>query len=140
MLTRLVIILSLLWQPFAASAVVVRPDERPEVSDTMPCCEVVTRTTCCGETVVERICPMEASGICSCGVRSSDEPAPTRERPVTGVERERVQMARPGPRRPVVVAEHAAKPRLCGGPVAFSAMHANRSHNVVRALLSNWRT
>lgn len=138
MLTRLAIILALLWQPFAATAPVVRSGERPESCAAMACCEVVTCTTCCGETVVERTCSMESPGVCPCGVRGSDEPAPSREAPKTSVERDRVQLVRPSPSRPVIVFR-AVAPR---GPAnaIFSALYANRTHNTVRALLSNWRT
>lgn len=138
MLTRLAIIVSLLWQPFAASASTVRPDDMPDACHARACCELVTRTTCCGETIVERVCPMAEDGVCPCGVRGSDDPAPQREAPKTCAERDRVHMAKPTTVRPVFTTRADGTTRSV--VAVFSTMHVNRSHNSVRALLSNWRT
>lgn len=132
MLLRLLVILTLVWQPFMLRGAGLTA--APVCG--MSCCEVVVKTNCCGDTVVARVSVTDEES-CGCAV------APTDEQP-------RPETPRPGSDRETLVSVEASDATFApstlpnesigygfGGPLG---LHGSLSHNQVQALLGIWRT
>jgi|GEM_PF-2319936 len=131
MLTRLVLILSLVFQPLSLGGVVA---SRSGGHQTSGCCTLVEKTTCCGRRVIERVCRM-TDGECTCtsrpGVPEQPAPAPQQRR-----SDERVAVLAPRPVGDMVVPAAALR---AAAPLR-SRLATARSHNTARAVVGVWHT
>jgi len=101
------------------------------------CCEYVETVTCCGETVVERVCP-RSGGACECVGKPADAPGPEREAP------------HPRPQRDTLTAIASSEPdRARGVSISVSerwpfvsgmGWRSGLTHNEIQASLGVWRT
>ena len=135
MFSRFAVILALVVQQVSFAAVVRSNAQRDHES--MPCCEVVETTTCCGETIVKVVCEF-SQGPCECVVRSAPTRAPVPPAPAP---------ARTDSAATSLAVFHAKSES------AFSAFSPNlpawlpheriqglRTHNQQLALLGVWQT
>ncbi len=130
MLTRLALILALALQPLSLAALLT--PGLPAECEAMLCCQVVEKTTCCGEQVVELQCG-KTDGTCFCGRESGRSGMPVPMLPTT----DSTELALSLLLCDVTVTmnwPHSARvtrPGTCGRPF--------RSHNSHQALLGVWR-
>ncbi|MEZ6317633.1 MAG: hypothetical protein R3B49_02595 [Phycisphaerales bacterium] len=135
-LTRFLLILTLLWQPIALWTPVSHPGSGQVCAPTS-CCTTVERVTCCGERVVEQVCPM-SGGECHCAASPTDTPPAPVPAPHPRTERE-TSVAVPTPATRVVTlidSAFLARPLCTGetGPLS------GKTHNEIQARLGVWRT
>jgi len=133
MLTRLLVILTLVWQPLILRGAVVPPTRSCEG---MSCCEVVTRTTCCGQIEVVRLAPRNHDS-CRCAVGPTDS-SPRPAAPLPGSERQTVVFVGLPPISVASAAFENAKPSI--GSSAPLGLHSDLTHNQIQAILGIWRT
>ncbi|MCA9299616.1 MAG: hypothetical protein KDA28_11150 [Phycisphaerales bacterium] len=133
---RILVILALVWQPWACRALAGSGGGASCAART--CCVSVVTTTCCGERVVEQVCGM-TGGECRCSQATNDE-SPSRPVPVIPRDGERTLTFDLAPARTPHVADPAIDPS--GEPVGSvsASLLAGRSHREVQALLGVWRT
>jgi len=134
---RLLLILTLLWQPFAALGIAgARAPGSAEHACEISCCQVVERTTCCGEQIAAEYCA-RSGGACSCVASPERQPTPRPEVPLTRSHYEVVFLV--SAERPELMWEAMTVARPTG-PTGCGALIAGRSHNVQQAFLGIWRT
>jgi len=134
MFVRLLLILTLVWQPVSVSALAA-PAEREADCETSACCRVIETTTCCGLRTVERVCS-RSGGECRCGYAPQErDPAPKAPAPQTGSERTLV----PAPAS--IVGLVVAPAPVVSRPTAQDPRGAAPTdHQRALALLGVWRT
>ena len=132
-MTRLVLILALVWQSLLAGFAPV--PVRGPVECAPACCQTIERVTCCGERIVEHVCG-KTGGACLCGA-SNELPEPVPQAPMPQHERDSL-----------LAIGALAPPLVCCGPRAEvrpsfrrgQCVPDGRSHNHVQAFLGVWRT
>ncbi|MEQ9616543.1 MAG: hypothetical protein RLN60_00745 [Phycisphaerales bacterium] len=134
---RSLLILALLWQPFAVFGTVGfgAPGDGVHGCE-MSCCQIVERTSCCGERVTDEFCA-KSGGACTCVGAPVREPQPRPEAPLSRVAYELVFLA--SVERPAIAWASIDSSHL---PVALTSRHvaSGRTHNEQQAFLGIWRT
>ncbi len=134
---RFLVILALLWQPLtvfrtAASGAPGDGAHRCETS----CCNVVERTTCCGERIFAEYCS-KSGGACNCVSVPDREPQPRPEVPLSRVTIELVIMASVD--RPALAWVSSDSARVSVLTTSWLTV-SGRTHNEHQSFLGIWRT
>jgi len=138
MLTRLWLILLLVWLPMPVRSVGPAGSELASspCDAARSCCHTVARTTCCGEKVVERLCN-KTGGQCPCA-EPGNTPGPRPETPLSQTQRDLVVAVPVAPGGIVRLTIDEGRHRPHGA--SDDGPNASLTHNELRALLGVWRT
>jgi len=133
---RLLAILTLVLAPFATGVGSTSVSGGGDCGHEA-CCEFVETVTCCGETVVERVCP-KSGGACECVGKPADAPGPEREAPQPRSPRDTLTaIASPEPDRVRYALTSGTERRQFA---AGAGWRSGLTHNEIQASLGVWRT